>query len=181
MNVCVAWARLAAAAQGRGHNEPVHNLLLYRAAFCEQPDGNVILALFFSWLCSHEQGFYLPMNEKIASTFRFGKAFPYLLSVWHLSSLSTCLALAKSEMKSTRDIRTSETFNMVKYALNTQDAYNTVLSNFVSADFWPKMDPTRPKITRNAPFFFPIYNVLLIYYIIALEAHWKTVVGVGIA
>ena len=32
-------------------------------------------------------------------------------------------------------LRTSETFNMVKYALNTQDAYNTVLSNFVSADF----------------------------------------------
>ena len=43
------------------------------------------------------------------------------------------------------------------------------------------MDPIRPKITQNVPNSFPIYYLLLIYYIIALEAYWKAVVGAGIA
>ena len=70
-------------------------------------------------------------------------------------------------------IRTSETFNTVKHALNTQYAYNTVLyfMHFESADFLPKMDPIHPKITQNVPNSFPIHFVLLIYYILALKAY----------
>jgi hypothetical protein len=61
--------------------------------------------------------------------------------------------------------------------------YNTIvfLSNFRSADFWPKLDPIRPKITQNVSNSFPTYYKLFIYYIIALEAHWKIVVGAEIA
>jgi hypothetical protein len=38
----------------------------------------------------------------------------------------------------------------IKYALNTQYAYNTIviLSNFGSADFRRRMDLVRPKITQ---------------------------------
>jgi hypothetical protein len=59
-------------------------------------------------------------------------------------------------------IRTSKTFNTVKNALNTQYAYNTVpyFMQFGSANLRPKMDPIRPKITRNVPNSFPIYYVL---------------------
>jgi len=48
---------------------------------------------------------------------------------------------------------------------------------FGNADFWPKMDPIRPKITQNVPNSFPIYYFSLLYFIKALEAHWKAVVG----
>ena len=43
------------------------------------------------------------------------------------------------------------------------------------------MDPIRPKTTQNVPISFPIYYVLLICYIIALEADLKAVDGAEIA
>jgi hypothetical protein len=75
-------------------------------------------------------------------------------------------------------IRSFGIFNTVEYALNAEYAYNTIvfLSNFGSADFWPKMDLISPKFTLNVPKSSPIY-----YYIIALEAHWKVVTGAGFA
>ena len=70
--------------------------------------------------------------------------------------------------------------NTVKYALNTQYAYNTIpyFMQFGSADYWPKMDPIRPK---RSQFFSNILCVINILYKIALEAHWKAVVGAEIA
>jgi hypothetical protein len=64
-----------------------------------------------------------------------------------------------------------------------QYAYNTVpyFMQFGSADFGPKMDPIRPKITRNVPNSFPVFYLLLMYYRIALKAHRKVVVGAEIA
>ena len=56
-------------------------------------------------------------------------------------------------------IRSFGTFNMVKYALNTKYAHNTIvfLSNFGSAYFWPNMDPIRPRIALNVSNFPPLY------------------------
>ena len=61
-----------------------------------------------------------------------------------------------------------------------QYAYNTVpyFMQFGSADYWPKMDPIRPK---RSQFFSNILCVINILYKIALEAHWKAVVGAEIA
>ena len=72
-------------------------------------------------------------------------------------------------------IRTSETFNTVKYALNTQYAVPYCLQ-FGSADFWPIMDPIRPKFTQNVPDTFPIY-LLSIYYIITLKLTERRLLG----
>jgi hypothetical protein len=70
-----------------------------------------------------------------------------------------------------------------KIRINMQYAYNTVpyFMQFGSADFGPKMDPIRPKITRNVPNSFPVFYLLLMYYRIALKAHRKVVVGAEIA
>ena len=65
--------------------------------------------------------------------------------------------------------------------------YNTIvlLSTYGSADFWPKMDLVRPKVTQNVPFPFQYFSMLLIhyvmYYILSLEARWKAAVGAKIA
>jgi hypothetical protein len=39
------------------------------------------------------------------------------------------------------------------------------------------MDPIRPKTTQSISNSFPIYYVLLIFYVITVEAHRKAVVG----
>jgi len=43
------------------------------------------------------------------------------------------------------------------------------------------MDPISPKITQNVSNYFPIYYMILVYYIVALEARWKAVFGAEIA
>jgi hypothetical protein len=68
-------------------------------------------------------------------------------------------------------IRSFGTFNTIKYALNTKYAYNTIvfLSNFGSADFWPKMDPIRPKITQM---FSKLFRSIICYKYI-IKWHWR--------
>ena len=74
-------------------------------------------------------------------------------------------------------IRTSDTFNTV----NTQYAYDMIpyFVQFGSANFDPKWTRFAPKSPRTFPTLFQY--ICVINYITALEAHWKAVVGTGIA
>jgi len=72
-------------------------------------------------------------------------------------------------------IRSFGTSNTIKYVLYTKNTYDTIvlstyLKHFGKADFWPKMGPNRPNVTQTVSNSFPIHYMLLIYYIIALEA-----------